>query len=295
MCKRCGVEYYEIAHPFSQWGAKYAPQIVADTGNGVERIFGWDDAGTGERYMSFLDAYLPAILDEMEKLGVADKCLFHISDEPHVDHLEGYLAAKALVKKHMRGQRIIDALSSVEFYDSGAVEYPIPGNNHIEPFLERDIPERWTYYCCGQGVDVSNLFLAMPGARTRIFGTQLYKFDIKGILQWGFNFYYSQYSDYLIDPWLDVDSDCFGQAGDAFQVYPGRGGEPVASMRLMHVAQALQDQRAMQLLERLSDRETVLKLIDEGIEPIRFDRYPTDDAYLLNLREKINAEIEKRL
>ena len=29
MCKRSGVKYYEIAHLFSQWGAKYAPQISA--------------------------------------------------------------------------------------------------------------------------------------------------------------------------------------------------------------------------------------------------------------------------
>lgn len=295
MCKRCGMEYYEIAHPFSQWGARYAPQIVANTEDGVKRIFGWDDPGTGEAYMTFLDAYLPALLDELESLGIADKCLFHVSDEPHVDHLEGYLAAKALVKKHMRGQRIIDALSDVTFYDSGAVEYPIPGSNHIEPFLERDIPERWTYYCCGQGVDVSNCFLAMPGARTRILGTQMYKFDIKGFLQWGFNFYYAQGSDYLINPWVDPDNDCFGQAGDGFQVYPGFRGEPVPSIRMMHTVEALQDQRAMQLLESLSDRETVLKLIDEGIEPIRFDVYPHEDSYILNLREKINAEIEKRI
>ena len=67
------------------------------------------------------------------------------------------------------------------------------------------------------------------------------------------------------------------------------------SIRLMLVQQALQDQRAMQLLESLSDRETVLKLIDEGVEPITFSKYPHDDAYVLGLREKINREIEKRL
>ena len=51
----------------------------------------------------------------------------------------------------------------------------------------------------------------------------------------------------------------------------------------------------MQLLEELAGRETVLKLIDEGIEPIAFDKYPRTDDYILGLREKTNAEIEKRL
>ena len=66
-------------------------------------------------------------------------------------------------------------------------------------------------------------------------------------------------------------------------------------MRLMHVLEAMQDLRAMQLLESLSDRATVLALIDEGVEPIRFDRYPQGDGYVLGLREKVNREIARRL
>lgn len=295
MCKRCGVEWYEMAHLFSQWGVRCAPQIVARTRNGVERIFGWDTPSTGDAYKEFLDAYLPALLDKLEELGISDRCLFHISDEPQADSIERFLEAKNMVKKHLRGQKLIDALSDPALYDSGAVENPVPANNHIEPFLERNIDWLWTYYCCGQCVDVCNIFLAMAGGRTRVFGTQLYKYNIAGTLQWGFNFYYSHLSDYLINPWLDIDNDCFGQAGDAYQVYPGRGGKPVASLRLMLIHQAMQDLRAMQLLEKLAGRETVLKLIDEGVEPITFSSYPHDDSYILNLREKINAEIEKRL
>ena len=295
MCRRCGAEYYEIAHFFTQWGARFAPQIVAKTDEGVKRIFGWDTPATGKAYAAFLDAYLPALLAELEKLGVADRAIFHISDEPSAEHLPNYLAAKALVQKHLGSHLIVDALSEPAFYDSGAVEHPIPGSNHIEPFLERHVPDLWTYYCIGQGVDVSNLFVGMSGARTRVLGAQLYKFDIKGFLQWGFNFYYAQFSDYLINPYLDTDNERFTPAGDAYQVYPGRDGKPVASMRLMLILQALQDLRAMQLLEKLAGREAVLKLIDEGVEPIRFASYPRSDEYVLGLREKINAEIEKRL
>ncbi len=295
MCKRCGVEYYEIPHLFTQWGAGFAPQINAETEAGIKRIFGWDTAATGESYAAFLRAYLPALQAELEALGIADCTVFHISDEPSQEHLENYLAAKELARGILPNAWFIDALSNVAFYDAGAVEHPVPGTTDIEPFLQRDIPDLWTYYCCAQGRDVSNVFVAMPGARTRILGTQLYKFNIKGFLQWGFNFYYSQFSDYLIDPWLDTDCDGFIQSGDAYQVYPGRDGKPVASIRLMLVQQALQDLRAMQRLEQLTDRQTVLDLIDAGIEPIRFDRYPQEESYILDLRNRINREIEKHL
>ena len=293
MCKRLGVEYYEIPHLFTQWGATCAPQFVAETGNGVERIFGWETPAVGGEYEKFLSFYLPALLDKLNELGVEDKLIMHISDEPNDQQLESYLAAKSVAAKYLRGHKTMDAISDIKYYESGAIECPIPATNHIKPFLEKNIPGLWAYYCIGQDVDVSNLFIAMPGARTRVLGAQLYKYNIAGFLQWGYNFYYSIRSDYPIDPWTETDCDGFSPAGDAFQVYPGRGGKPIVSMRMMQVLEAYQDMRAMQLLETLAGREAVLKLIDEGIEPITFDKYPHSDDYVLGLRERINRAIEK--
>ena len=138
---------------------------------------------------------------------------------------------------------IIDALSNYEFYKLGLVKCPIPANNHIEPFLENQVPGLWTYYCCSQGVDVSNRFLAMPSYRTRIIGAQLYKYDIKGFLQWGYNFYYTRLSKYQIDPFATTDGECSWPAGDPFSVYPGKD-QVLESIRSELFYQALQDVRA---------------------------------------------------
>ena len=35
------------------------------------------------------------------------------------------------------------------------------------------------------------------------------------------------------------------------------------------------------------------RLIDEGIEPLTFEKYPHTDDYVLGLRARINREIEK--
>ena len=64
----------------------------------------------------------------------------------------------------------------------------------------------------------------------------------------------------------------------------------------MHTAQALQDLRAFELLESLTDYEFVVGLIDENLEtPITFKDYPRNNFYLLNLRKRVNEEIVKRL
>ncbi len=292
MARRCGVEYFEAAHLFTQWGARATPKIMATVDGEYKRIFGWDVAADSDEYRVFIDAYLPALLKELKALGIDRRCSFHISDEPSEEQLESYLRAKALVEKHLRGYPIMDALSNFKFYESGAVARPVPAINHMDDFVAAKIPGLWTYYCVGQHRDVSNMFMAMPSERNRILGVQLFKYDIAGFLQWGYNFYGTQYSDFQVDPYAVTDGEAFTPAGDCFQVYPGEGGEPEESIRMMVTCHAMQDLRAMRWLESLCGREKALSLIDEGLsEPVTFTRYPKDAMYLLNLRRKVNAAI----
>lgn len=296
MCLRVGVEYFEIAHLFTQWGARYAPKIMATVDGEYKKIFGWETRGDSDQYKAFLAAYLPELTTRLREWGIADRCYFHISDEPSVEHIESYAAAKASVAPFLEGFEIIDALSDLEFYERGIVTKPIPSNDHIHAFIDAKVPGLWTYYCLAQYKDVSNLFIAMPSARNRIFGVQLYKYDIEGILQWGFNFYHTQYSKDLVNPYFITDADGFAPSGDAFQVYPGRDGNPEESIRIMVTAQALYDLRAFQMLESLTSKEFVMGIIEgELAEPITFFRYPKTDVYLLNVRNRINREIMARI
>lgn len=289
LCLEEGVEYFEMAHLFSQWGAEAAPQIVAEKDGKTERIFGWDTPALGDAYVAFLKAYLPALTQTLRELGIAEKSYFHISDEPHGDHIHQYLKLKALVGPMLEGFPIIDALSEISFYESGAVEHPIPAINHIDPFLAKEMPDLWTYYCVSQHSLVTNTFIAMPTDRTRILGVQMYKYKIKGFLQWAFNFYNAQYSDYTVNPYLDTDGDGFAPGGDTFQVYPGKDGEPEESIRYMASLHAMQDLRALQLAESRLGRDAVLRLIDEGLsEPLTLTNYPCDGEYLIKLRAKLH-------
>lgn len=295
MAEKCGVKYYEMAHLFTQWGAKHAPKIIAEVCGEKKQVFGWDTDALSDEYRDFLHEYLHALCDELEKLGIKDRTVFHISDEPSFEMLEDYRAAHDMAAHFLHGMPIIDALSSYEFYKTGAIEKPVPAINHMDEFVKNNVPGLWTYYCIGQYKDVVNTFIAMPGQRTRLLGVILYKYNIEGFLQWGFNFYNSQSSTRPINPWINTDCDGFGPAGDAFQVYPGANGEPVESLRMMHAAEAMYDLRALQLLESLKGRDYTLSVLEAGISPITFTDYPRDAGWLLDLRERVNAEIEAAL
>lgn len=294
MCTENGVQYFEISHLFTQWGAKATPKIIATVNGEKKRIFGWDVPSTSDEYRTFLNAFLPELDRYLKQKGISDRVYFHISDEPHGDEAKGnYLAAKEIVKKHLYEYKIMDALSDVGFYKEGIIELPVPASDCIKPFLNEDIKERWMYYCTVQGKGVSNRFIAMPSYRNRIIADQMFKYNIKGFLQWGYNFYYTQLSKDKLNPYVVTDADGAFQSGDAFSVYPYKDGV-AESLRIVVFADALSDMRAMELLATKIGRDEVIKLIEEeaGMS-IEFDAYPKSSEYILRRRELINRKIKE--
>lgn len=297
LCRKYGVTYLEISHLFTQWGAWATPKIIATVDGVEQRIFGWDVPATSPEYRTFLESFLPALRSALERMGFdREHVYFHISDEPSAEQLDAYRAAKAQVEDLLEGCQMIDALSSLEFYKQGLVRQPIPSNDHIQAFIDANVPNLWVYYCCAQGNLVPNRFFSMPSARNRIMGVLMYLYDIKGFLQWGYNFYYCQYSIYPVNPYEVTHAGYAFPSGDSFLVYPGKDGQPLSSLRAEVQDDALIDLRALRKLESLTDADFVRKLIyeDAGMEVMTFTEYPKRAEYLLNLREKVAAEINKR-
>ncbi|MEA5015289.1 MAG: DUF4091 domain-containing protein [Candidatus Limiplasma sp.] len=297
LCKKHRIRYLEIAHLFTQWGAKATPKIMA-TVNGVsKRLFGWDVPAASREYRAFLEAFLPALRAHLAAEGYdRQHVFFHVSDEPAEAHLEEYRAARLQVQDLLAGCPVIDALSSLTFYQKGLVDHPIPAVNHLRAFLDAKVSDLWTYYCCDQSVSSPNRFCAMPSARSRIMGVLLYLYDIKGFLHWGFNFYYSQFSRHLIDPFRVTHAGYAFPTGDPYLVYPGPEGYPLSSIRAEVQDDALLDLRALRLLERVAGRNAVEALIRKtaGRQPITFESYPRDAGFLLALRENVAAAIESK-
>ncbi len=296
ICRKNGITHLEFSHLFTQWGAKHAPKIMATQQEGqLVKIFGWETDASGEAYTSFLDQFLPKLIAWVNRNSMENNCFFHVSDEPHLEHLESYEKASAIIKKHVQGFPIIDALSDYSFYERGLVETPIPSNDHMDLFLEHKVEPLWTYYCCVQYKEVSNRFFNMPSARNRILGLQLYRYNATGFLHWGFNFWFSQFSKAVIDPFEVTDAGLGFASGDAYLVYPGKEG-PIESIRLKVFYEALQDLRALRLLEQLAGRDYVLQLMQEQLsEEVTFTTYPRGADELLSFRQYINEEIKKRV
>ncbi len=296
LCHECGIEYFEMSHLFTQWGAKHAPKIVATDRKGREKkIFGWFTRTSSKEYDDFLRQFSKKLIKVIDEEGIREKCFFHVSDEPGLHHLKTYKRRAKLIEECFPGFKVIDALSDYAFYETGAVKNPIPSEDHIEPFVG-NVSELWTYYCCGQYDDyVPNRFVSMPSLRNRILGILLYKYDTKGFLQWGYNFYNLQYSVKAISPYEITDAGGSFPSGDSFMVYPAEDGTALESLRLKVFYDGFQDLFALKALEKKIGREKVIEILEKDLDkPLTFKEYPREEKWLLTMRDCINKMIKEK-
>ncbi len=294
MAHRCGVEYFELSHLFTQWGANNAPKIMATVDGEHKRIFGWETKSNSKNYRAFLEAFSVEIKKYFESKNMKKKVFIHVSDEPNIMMFPSYSKASKLIHKLFKGYRIIDALSDYRYYKWKIVSNPIPSNDHVDKFIGK-VDDLWIYYCSAQKQHyVSNRFFCNESLRTRVIGYQMYKYNITGFLHWGYNFYFTQFAKKAIDPYEITDAGGNFPSGDSFMVYPAKDGTANHSIRLKVFFDALQDMAALNTLEKLTSKKTCLDIIEEdGKHNITFRQYPHDNDWMLSVREKVNEQIKK--
>jgi len=293
ICRNHGIRHFEIAHMFSQWGAKTAPNIYVTENGELCHMFGWHTPADSPEYVAFLKQYITAIAQELTALGISENTYFHISDEPKLENADAYRTASQIIRPLIGSSKSMDAISDYHFYEKGLIQCPVTAVRHIHEFLPHNIPNQWVYYCCGPRTVYTNAFLAMPSYRVRILGFLLYKYDIKGFLHWGFNYYNAVRSLYPIDPYLTTSGDGAYSSGDPFIVYPGNGCV-YPSIRGEVTREAMQDATLCRALEARIGRAAVIAMIDRAAgSELRFDCYPKGNGYIESLRAEMLSRLKE--
>ena len=291
VAREAGIQFFEHSHFFTQWGAAHAPKIIAEVDGHMQKIFGWETDAAGDEYVSFLRAYIPAVRTFLRDEGLEETTLFHISDEPSDANFETYEKSYAGIRELLSGCTVGDALSDPKYYESGLVQTPIARTNNAMGFVGK-CDNLWIYYTGGECYNgLSNRLIQLPRERNRGIGVQLYFFNTKGFLHWGYNFYYGRLSHGLYDP--AIDPCCgFANAGTTYSVYPGRDKKPLQSIHQKIFTEALIDIRALQLLEQLAGRDTCESLIREYLGEPDFYNTPDHPQILMDFRKAVNDKIK---
>lgn len=256
ICLNQGIKYFEMSQLFSQWGLKFTPGIVAEVDGKQEYIFGWHVYAYDEKYAIFLKQFIPARVEYLKKKGVYENTIFHISDEPHEYCREAYKYGHDIVKPLIGSAKIMDALSEYKFYEDGLVDIPATYTASMGDFLGKEVEEQWVYYA-EDNDNISIRHMAAPPYRNRVMGIQLYKYDIKGFLHWGYNFYNTALSYHKVNPYLSTSAQGTMASGGPFSVYPAPNGAYL-SPRAMVFYEGLQDIAALKLLENYVGNLTLI-------------------------------------
>ena len=286
--RKNGIEFFEHAHIFSQWGARNAPNIYDRSG---QRLFGCDTVAAGEEYIGFIRAYLKALLSFAREEGIEQKLLMHLSDEPQTTEIENYRTVRAKISDLLAHFPVCDAMFDCSFYEEGLVDQPIL---HIKSLSSSDVekcPSAWLYYTGGEE-GMTNRKIPNTAAATRMLGVLMYRYRAKGFLQWAYNFYYDRLSFGFADP--RVNPNAYKQfPGITSLCYPTYENGKVTvnpSLREKLMGEAMNDYRALRRLEEKIGREATLALCEEKLGEIGVYTVPTGED-LRQLRERINAAI----
>jgi hypothetical protein len=285
LARGCGIEHFEWAHLFTQWGVQHAPRWYHEQGLEEKLLFPAETGATSPTYRAFLGQLLPELHNFLRRRRLLDKSFFHVSDEPHgAEHKANYVAARALLKELAPWIRTMDALSEVDYGREGLTDMPIPSIRVTKQYWEEGIPS-WTYFCCGPRGRYLNRLLDTPLPKLRMAGWLFHRFARRGFLHWGFNYWYKSQTRQLIDPFTVTDGLAWpGWAyGDTFLVYPGLRG-PLESIRGQVFAESLQDMALLQTAGIAPEDKLLAPLAD-------FNDYPKDEAWQRRTRTKVLAAL----
>lgn len=212
----------------------------------------------GAAELAFLASSLAGII---ERNGWRERWYQHVSDEPAAHNAAEYRITAGIIRKHMPGIRLVDA---IEFPDlPGALDVYCPKNHDYEQNRNRyerlrmgPTDEIWCYTCCYPGGKWMNRLLDHEILRSVYLPWGCFIHSLDGYLHWGFNRW---------TPDSDPFTPGFGGTlppGDTHLVYPGGSDGPWPSVRFEAMRQGMEDlellrllrQRAPEKAERISHR-----------------------------------------
>lgn len=209
----------------------------------------------------------------------------HIADEPTGDNKETYVSIASYVKSIVPEIKIMEACHSKDLAET--IDLWVPQldflNKDFKFYQERKQAgdEAWFYTCLSPRGNYANRFIDLPLIKTRLLHWINYKYNIKGYLHWGFNYW----NDDPFGETTGINSEGGNvlPTGDSWIVYPGYH-KLYSSIRLESMRDGINDYTLLEMLEK-KNPELAKHIIDNMV--FRFDWYDTSIKHFRKARKEI--------
>jgi len=195
---------------------------------------------------AFCAWYLPTLVAHLRAKNWLDRYIQHVADEPMPEQLQSYRAVAALVRKHVPGVKIVEAIFDAKEDILGDVDIWVPKTSYWDSGFfgarQKAGEEVWLYTCWDpNGKHDLNRLIEYPLTRTRLLHWLNFVSGTTGYLHWGWDNGLQRYRP---------DAPHFHWTpGDEWLVYPGKGAV-LDSIRSEAMLEGIQDYELLSLLAR---------------------------------------------
>ena len=282
-----GLEYFEWAHIFTQWGVRCGTRIFAGHGETNELLLPSDTGATSPDFRNFLSQLLPELHRFLLEENILENSFFHVSDEPYKNDIPAYRAAREMLRELAPWMQVMDATSDTEIAQDNLMDIAIPEISSWHKFKAANI-DSWCYFCCYPRGTFLNRFMDTPLAKLRMSGWLFYRTRVQGFLHWGYNYWYRDNTTELIDPFALSDAGLWPvwPCGDPFIVYPGVDG-PIDGLRWEVFTESLQDYALLQA-SGISPDDPML------VDIKGYDDFPKSEAWIEERRLVLLDRVAQR-
>lgn len=280
------IEGYPICGRSAGWGSKIVVQYVKKDSNG-KAIF--DNMGNPNdaEVKNYFSVYLSALVKHLKDKNWLQFYYQHVADEPVNSNADSYIQAIKMVKAIAPDLKIIEAIQTTQVAPYIDIVVPqldiLSKNADYFQNLVANGKQVWFYTSWLPQGSYANRFIEQQAIRHRILFWILAKYNLKGVLNWGFNYWQD-------DPYKnlgEISGNDVHPAGDGWLVYP-QYNKVLSSIRLETMTDGMNDYALLQMLKK-KNPAAAKQLIDEVVKD--YSTYNTDVNSFREVRKKLLLQL----
>lgn len=282
------IEGWHIASRKGGWISDYKTDYIKKDEKG-NAMFANGEPGDAD-VQAFYKVYFHALIEHLKSKNWFQYYYQHIADEPLDLNADSYMAILKMVNQIAPELKTIDAIQTTKVADGLTI--PVPQFDYFAAHLDyfesliSKGKEVWLYTAWLPQKSYANRFIEQQAIMHRLLFWVLAKYNLKGALSWGFNFWENADPYKGLGKKSGLASYPVMPAGDGWLVYP-YDNQLATSIRLRTMKDGMDDYALLMSLKQ-KDPKKAEDIVDKVI--LNYDSYVTDIEQFRKIRlELLNA------
>lgn len=286
LAQKAGIKNITIPPIFPSFKTLKCPDIEATEVRTNYKLFDGVEM-TSQEYIAFMRKYLRRFFKHLKEINFDGKVEVQLSCNPQCDDLDLYCQCRNAVFDIIQRYKVADAIVPYHFYDLDYASSPTILLREFKDYCRQFVGDMNVCFDVHTSSEISGFLTALSAVRLRALGALIFRYNIVGFFNLGFNYCYAPAGGGHHEP----ENENYLPTGSCSLVYAGPSG-PIPSVRLKLFKYAIQDFRAYRAFENLTNGDITAAMQDKALHITPEQLELTAEQYLA-YRERVNRLIDR--